>query len=388
MNPNLRVIFGTTFMSIMGISLIAPTLPVMADALVIPKEKIGLVITAFTLPGIMLAFFIGVLADRYGRKQVLAPSLAIFGLAGAACFFAKDIETLLVLRLIQGIGASGLVLLSTVLIGDIFHGIDRAKAIGENASVLSIGSAISPLVGGVFATISWNSPYLLFLLAVPLSIAVLFIDSPPVKTEIRISRYAKETLAFAKKPKPIIIFFAGALTFILLYGGILTYFGLLLRLNFKAGPVLIGVYLSAMSIVAAIFSSQMGRLQTRFAKTHIILTGFFLYSFALFLIPFIKNLALLVIPLILFGIGHGLNMPSLQIIATEAAPTQYRGALVAMFGLTMRVGQTIGPPLLGLVFLVSDDINSVFWAASALTTLALFSGIALVASGFLRNHLN
>ncbi|MBE0447559.1 MAG: MFS transporter [Actinobacteria bacterium] len=376
-NPYLQVIFGTTFMSIMGISLIAPTLPIMANALDVPKENIGLVITFFTLPGTILALVVGILADRYGRKQILAPSLAIFGIAGGACFFAKNIETLLILRIVQGIGASGLVLLSTVLIGDIFRGVARAKVMGENASVLGIGSSISPLIGGAFAAISWNYPYLLFLLAIPLSVVALFMEFPSVKTDVRISRYIAETWFFIRHPKPIVVFSAGIFTFILLYGGIFTYFGFLLSENFNAGPPMIGAYLSIMSIVAAISSAQAGKLQTRFTKAHIILVGFFLYSIALFLIPFIKSLPMLTLPLILFGIGHGLNMPSLQVIATELAPTQYRGALVSMFGVTMKVGQTIGPPLLGIVLAMSD-LQAVFLITSALTIVASVSGFILV----------
>ncbi|HZD59335.1 MAG TPA: MFS transporter [Anaerolineae bacterium] len=375
-NPSLQVIFGTTFMSIMGISLIAPTLSAMASELHIPKESIGLVITSFTVPGILLAFIIGMLADRYGRKQILAPSLTLFGIAGAACFFAKNIEMLLLLRILQGVGASGLVLLSTVLIGDIFHGIDRATAMGENASVLSIGSSISPLIGGAFASISWNYPFLLFMLAIPLSIAVLFMESPPVKTETRMSKYVRDIWSFARQPRPVIVFFAGALTFILLYGGIFTYFGVLLSDRFNASPAVIGGYFSIMSITAAIASSQNGKLQTRFTKSGIVLAGFSLYALALFLIPFMGSLPMLVLPLLLFGLGHGLNMPSLQVITTELAPAQYRGALVSMFGVTMKVGQSIGPPLLGIMLAVSN-LHTLFIAAGVLTITASVSGFAL-----------
>ena len=65
----------------MGVASIAPALPKMARVLDVSNEQIGLLITAFTLPGIFLTPVLGVFADRIGRKTILVPSLFIFGIA-------------------------------------------------------------------------------------------------------------------------------------------------------------------------------------------------------------------------------------------------------------------------------------------------------------------
>ena len=66
-----------------------------------------MLIVAFTLPGALFTPVMGVLGDRVGRKKVLVPSLVLFGLAGAACGLARDFETLVALRFLQGAGSSG-----------------------------------------------------------------------------------------------------------------------------------------------------------------------------------------------------------------------------------------------------------------------------------------
>jgi MFS family permease len=89
-----------------------------------------------------------------GRKKIIVPSLLLFGIAGTACAFARDFNLLLLLRLLQGIGAASLLSLSVTLIGDLYAGDRRANAMGYNASVTSIGTAIYPTVGGALATIA------------------------------------------------------------------------------------------------------------------------------------------------------------------------------------------------------------------------------------------
>ena len=60
------------------------------------------------IPGIFLAALIGYLADRLGRREVIRASLLIFGTAGLLCFFARSYWLLVGLRVVQGLGTSGL----------------------------------------------------------------------------------------------------------------------------------------------------------------------------------------------------------------------------------------------------------------------------------------
>ena len=93
---NLQIIFGVTLMAVLGVSSITPAFPRMAEEWGVTVQAIGLLITAFTFPGIVLAPFIGILADRLGRKRILVPSLFLFGFAGGACALTSDFNIILV----------------------------------------------------------------------------------------------------------------------------------------------------------------------------------------------------------------------------------------------------------------------------------------------------
>ena len=99
---NLRIVFAVTLMGVLGVASITPAFPRIIRDLHLAHGQIGLLITVFTFPGIFLSPFLGVLADRFGRKRILVPSLVLFALSGGACGLAKGFHLLLVLRFCQG----------------------------------------------------------------------------------------------------------------------------------------------------------------------------------------------------------------------------------------------------------------------------------------------
>jgi MFS family permease len=101
---NLHVLWGVTLMAVLGVSSVTPAFPRIVQELGISSGQVGLLITVFTLPGIVLTPVLGVLSDRYGRKKILVPALLLFGVAGGTCALARSFELLLVLRFFQGMG--------------------------------------------------------------------------------------------------------------------------------------------------------------------------------------------------------------------------------------------------------------------------------------------
>ena len=105
-NKNIYVIFSMTLLAVMGVASITPAFPSIAEHFQIDYKKIGLLITAFTLPGVFLTPILGVLADTYGRKTVLVPALFLFAIAGFSCSQVNSFEMLVIFRFIQGVGAA------------------------------------------------------------------------------------------------------------------------------------------------------------------------------------------------------------------------------------------------------------------------------------------
>ncbi|MGV3760793.1 MAG: MFS transporter [Actinomycetota bacterium] len=118
------LVFSITITGILANTLVVPAIPDILDAFDRPDSSAGLFVAAGTLPGIVMAPVIGVLADRHGRRAVLVPCLVAFGLFGVLNGLSPTWEALLLLRLLQGVGGAGLINLAVVIISDHWSGIE------------------------------------------------------------------------------------------------------------------------------------------------------------------------------------------------------------------------------------------------------------------------
>ncbi|MCK4900009.1 MAG: MFS transporter [Anaerolineales bacterium] len=369
LETNLRIIFSVTLMAILGVSSITPAFPKIVESFGIPPQKVGLLIIYFTLPGIIIAPILGIFADRYGRKIILVPSLMIFGIAGTLCAFARDFNSLLILRIIQGMGAASLGFLNITIIGDLYSGKQRGTAMGYNASVLSIGAATFPVVGGILAIFGWFFPFILPIFAIPIGFVLLFLfNHPEQKSRVFFNDYLSSAWLIIKNRKVIGLFFASIIVFIILYGSLLTYLPLLISQGFDGSSFVIGLIMATMSIVTAFTSSKLGMLIRRYPKEKLLRYSFIFYAFALLMMPKIPNLWLLAISVGIYGIGHGLNIPIIQTMLAELSTNEQRGVIMSLNGLVLRIGQTLGPFVMGIVF-VAMDLDSTFYMGSFLATI-------------------
>jgi len=378
LDKNLQIMFGVTLMVILGVSSIMPALPELMRAMQVPARSIGLVITAFTLPGIFLAPIVGILADRAGRKEILVVSLLFFGIFGTACAFSWNFESLLVFRFLQGIGVGALSVLTVTIIGDLYEGEERISALGYTTVILSVGTGAFPLIGGMLTMIGWQYPFLLNILALPVGLLVhFFLRNPEPSNSHDFKEYVKRTFSVIRTRKAMGLFAITFLSLMVLYGPYITYVPVLLNERFQCSPVTIGIVVSVSSLFTGLASSQVGRLATRFQVVSILCFAFVLYVLSLSMIPFISHLWVIVIPAAVFGAAMGLNAPSRMSLLTGLAPIGQRAAVISINGIFQRLGQTISPILMGLI-LADFGLDAVFWAGTAVTLVMLAVAVWVV----------
>ncbi len=372
LNKNLQIIFLITLLAVMGVASISPVFPSIAEHFNIPYKKTGLLITVFTLPGIFLTPVLGILADRYGRKTILVPALFLFAIAGFACSFAKDYQTLLIFRFFQGVGGASLGSLNVTLIGDIFSRDERPAAMGYNASVLSIGTAVYPALGGGLALLGWNFPFYFPLLAIPAGLLVLFVlKNKEPEQDQSILEYLQNAFRSVLRKEVIALFVLNVLTFIILYGSYLTYFPYIMVHRFSSSSLIIGLIMSSSSVTTALTSAQLGWLTRKFTASGLLKVSYLFYFISLVTIPFVHGEWLMIIPAVFFGTAQGINIPNIQTLLVGLAPMKYRAAFMSLNGMVLRLGQTIGPLVAALFFAVGG-ISYAFWGG-ALVAVAMFT---------------
>lgn len=369
LDKNFLIISSISILVVMGVASVIPVFPMMTKALGTGGTHVGLVITAFTIPGVLLSPLAGILADRLGRKLLLVPALLLFGIAGACCAAAPDFESLLVLRLVQGVGMAPLVIVSATLIGDLYDGEDLATAMGAYAGFQTVGLALFPAIGGALGVLGWRAPFLLPVVAVPLALIVWWgLDCPPVRPQKPFGSYLQGAFRALRAGRMVAYFAITLVIFILVFGPMLVYLPLLLGHNFGVPSTTIGLVLSYSAIYGALISFGLGRLEKVLPLTRMVVISLLFYAGALGMIPLITSFWFILIPATLLGLAQGLSLPTMITLVTRSAPEEYRAIFNATYGSTMRLGQAVGPGLMGAVH-VWVGIGGVFYAGAALAAV-------------------
>lgn len=346
--------------------LVIASLPEIVAGVDAGPGQAGLVVAAAAFPGIVLGPVIGLLADRYGRRVVLIPSLLLIAVAGGLAATSPSLVWLLVWRLLQGVGAAGAINLAIVLIGDHWVGARRTAMIGRNAAVMTVSTAVFPLVGGaVTDTVGWRGLFAVYLLAAGTA-ALAAVQLPSSGAQGRAPHPLHDLRTALCRPGVVRALGAAGVTFALIFGLVLTLLPLHLQAAFGLGPTMRGVLLAAPAGTSAVVALSAGRLQY-FSKRALLSTAAVFFTVGLAGAATAATLALLVAAVVCFGAGQGLMVPNLHDIATRASDTS-RGAVVSLLLSASRVGQTAGPVAAG----------AGMSALGALGTFAVGAGLAAV----------
>jgi EmrB/QacA subfamily drug resistance transporter len=137
----------------------------------------NLALVAWTLTGYQFSQSIimpiaGKLSDDWGRKRVFLAAVIIFTVSSVGSGLAPNIITLIIFRILQGLGGGAFLPSATGIVSDAF-GERRASAIGLFGSIFPIGGIIGPNIGGlIIDSFSW--PWIFFV-NIPLGLVVLFL---------------------------------------------------------------------------------------------------------------------------------------------------------------------------------------------------------------------
>lgn len=373
LTSTLSIIFTITVISVMGTASIAPALPDFQEHFKISGSNVALLITVFTIPGVILIPVAGWLADKYGRKRILIPSLILFALAGFSCFFASSFFQLLVLRFIQGVGSAPLNSLNNTLITDNYNEPKRITVLGYNGGVLSIATALYPALGGFLALLGWNFPFLLPLAALPLAILVgIYIKEPEIHKETFESRdYFKSVIRSINKEVFLIILLV-LISFMILFGVFITFFPFLVEQRFHFDSATIGLLMAVMSFSAAFIAFRIGVATKKLNLRKLLQFSFLLYAIACFGLFLSSNLISLIVSILLFGMAQGYCEICALSLLSFHAPKGLRGIFMSFNGMAILLGQTIGPILMSWI-VFQFQLNAMFYIVAGFSLIIFLS---------------
>lgn len=335
-------------MGTLGFSITAPLLPDLADALGVSRGSIGWVQAAVSVPGVLLSAMIGYTADRLGRRRVVLFSLVLFAAFGVAGFFARSYWGMVAVRFIQGIGTSGILGLGIVLVGDLFEGPARTRAMGFNLTGVTVVNMTGPALSGVVGTGGVFRPFLIFAIGFPLALWASRMPSDPprrVESPLRHVGAAWRMLRRDGRPGDFLGVLAATLgATVLLHGFGYTTTPLFLDSVFGVGPAGRGLIIAAFQVGTVLAAVQIGRLRLRAGGIRLVSLGFSLMAVGMGVTALAPAWWMVSVGLGVSGFGFGLFVPLAQDRVATIGGVLYRGLTVLTWVTFVRVAQVFGPP--------------------------------------------
>ncbi|WP_334186449.1 MFS transporter, partial [Noviherbaspirillum sp.] len=319
-----------------------------------------------------------------GRRPVALLMLAVFFIGSVAAVLSTTVPMLLAARLLQGIGASGGLVLSRSMVKDALNGQVAAKAAAQVSMAVAISPMLAPLFGGYMQELfGWRANFFvvaLFAMALLVLAARRLVETLPSQKRFVNSHWSMLVsyvglLGMRKFHVYTLPVMCGAV-------GLFTYqtgAPVLLIGHMDVSPADYGIYaaMPALGFMMGTFTTTRIALHTK-AETLIeagcvlfIASGMLIVGLSLWTSPGPWAVA---IPMVLFGAGNGLVMPTATIGGLSAAPLLVGSAAALISCLRMGAGSA-GSYI--ITRLPSDSVTALGCLVSAAGIAALLSWIYL-----------
>lgn len=154
-----RVLLGAQSMvSSLAVDMSLPALPAIAAGYATSPARAQLTISAYLIGYAAGQLFYGPLSDRFGRRPMLLMGMAIYTASGFLCALAPNIETMIALRLLQGLGGCVGVVVTRAAARDYYSGPNLAQVMSSITAVQAFGPLLAPVIGGILTShLDWRS---------------------------------------------------------------------------------------------------------------------------------------------------------------------------------------------------------------------------------------
>ena len=154
------VICGLVALGPISTDLYLPSLPTLTTVFATDEAAVQRTLSVFLVGFAVSQLLYGPLSDRFGRRPVLMGGIAIYVVASIGCALAGSVESLIVWRFFQALGACCGPVVGRAVIRDVYGREQAARILAYVGMAMAVAPAIGPIVGGVLTeTFGWRSNF-------------------------------------------------------------------------------------------------------------------------------------------------------------------------------------------------------------------------------------
>jgi len=340
-------VFATlaNFFNTLGSQMMSTTLPVYVLSMGGSNIQAGLVGGALPITALLLRPLVGWVADVWKRRSLAVIGSSFYGLASIVYALSNSIGTLVLGRVVHGVGISSYTTAVNAYIVDIAPKKRRAEALGLFAVTTSLGLVIGPTIG--FYIVSRFDFHWLFnfatLLAVVTCVVSIFAREKPRPRNNQRSNRSLFTGILAIEALPM-AWVALCLGFAM--GSVANFIAIFARSRGIENP---GFYFTVQATALLISRAFSGRLADRHGRGAAIVPGVIAISIALATIPLAHDLPHFMVSAALFGLGFGSAQPATMALLADHVRPEKQGLGMATYFIGYDGGIFLGAIVFGVI---------------------------------------
>ncbi|MDX7989223.1 MFS transporter [Xenorhabdus sp. 12] len=374
---NIKTIFYLVcFSALLGSlaqNIYTPVIPTIRELFNTSLPLVNLTVSAFTFVLAVMQIVYGPLADRNGRKAVLLPALAIATIGSIGCAMTHDIYWLIFFRIIQAVGIAAIPVIAATIIGDLYEGQHRAKAISTYQMLLTLAPASGPLLGGYLAELNGYVAIFQFIAVIGGLLLIANLFWLPETRQAQSGNGHTAPSPFRQILSDHIAQSVFAVSFMLFYSYFcfLTFLPIILHDRYDFSPADIGWMYTPMSL-AMIAGSYCYRLVHHLfsQKKGLILSSLLnLFCILLFSVTYQVGIPALIVVTALYGFTLGLSTPTHSALLLTKF-TEQRATVVGLYNFIRYIGMAAGP-IVGSFLLFNNHYEWIFLSGASLFALSI-----------------
>lgn len=358
----LIILYLTGFITMLGIGIITPVLPIYAGMIGASGFWIGAIFSVFALSRTIFMPFIGRISDKRGRRRYILLGLAGYTLFSALYVPANDVVLLTIVRFFHGIAAAMVYPIANAYVADIAEEGEEGRVMGGFQSAAFLGMSCGPLISGVIVdlfTISSAFLALAVLSLITLIICIIFL--PEYHVHIR-EIPSLRSVFFSKGMRiPIIFFF----TYTAAYTVFVVFLPVLANTD-KVSVSNIGALIFIASISMALFQRISGKYADTQNRYLLLSGGAGIMALSLILFPMRDDLMFLLLFSALLGSGLGISLTTVSAMAVIEGRRLGQGGVEGVINTAQGIGIVVSPVVFGLI-MDASNVSMVFLIAAAVS---------------------
>lgn len=338
----------------LGIQAVAPALPELQRQLGLSDSQIGLVTTAYVLPGVLLAVPLGILGDVIGRRVLFSVALTASGVAAIIEGITTSFPLLLTMRAVQGSCFAAVLPLTITLLGAEFSGTQRIRAFVGRNSILTAGDVVLPIAGALLVGISWRAP--LFMQAVTIPLAILsFMIMDESRTYARGERNYAQDLFRALRTEPFL-----STTLLAQFGRfffkfvMLAYLPILLVKERNASVTQVGLVISLAAVATFLTTTRVTAILRRVRPSAAVLGSFLGIATSIAVFALAPDWRWAFVGAAIYGVGDGVLAVLSDIYASQTVRSHLRAGMVSVSQTARNLGKLSSPVAVAACVAVSS----------------------------------